>query len=320
MTLLEFSQKFPSEDSCIEYFKKQKEKQGVVCKKCGSKEHYWNKTYNSHDCKQCRYRTTLRSGTVMESSKLPFKYWLYTIYLMTMTKKTFSAMEVQRQLGHKRYEPIWTMMHKIRCIMGLRDDKYDFEGVVEVDDAFFKTYSVDNEEDVKEEGKKNKRGRGSLGQSKVVVMAKIEPKVGRPKKHKKSSKFRFVKMVVIPNSGSEIMNNVVSQSTKKEGLTLKTDGWRGFNKFKEISQKHDRRVVKPKEASKILPWVHTMISNTKRNFLGINHQMQNEYLQNYLNEFCYKTNRRNFGQGLFERLIVATLEDTWFGKVRYANG
>ena len=245
---------------------------------CRSKEHYWNKTYNSHDCKQCRYRTTLRSGTVMESSKLPFKYWLYTIYLMTMTKKTFSAMEVQRQLGHKRYEPIWTMMHKIRCIMGLRDDKYDFEGVVEVDDAFFKTYSVDNEEDVKEEGKKNKRGRGSLGQSKVVVMAKIEPKVGRPKKHKKSSKFRFVKMVVIPNSGSEIMNNVVSQSTKKEGLTLKTDGWRGFNKFKEISQKHDRRVVKPKEASKILPWVHTMISNAKRNFLGINHQMQNEYL------------------------------------------
>jgi hypothetical protein len=29
-------------------------------------------------------------------------------------------------------------MHKIRAIMGHRDDKYDLDGVVELDDAFFK--------------------------------------------------------------------------------------------------------------------------------------------------------------------------------------
>ena len=74
---------------------------------------------------------------------------------MTMAKKGIPAMELQRRLGHKRYEPIWAMMHKRRSVMGIGDEKYDFGGVVERDDAFFKTYS-DEEED-----ESPKRGRGS---------------------------------------------------------------------------------------------------------------------------------------------------------------
>ena len=54
---------------------------------------------------------------------------------MTSTKKTFSALEMQRQLGHKRYQPIWEMMHKLRSVMGLRDGKYTLNGVVELDEA-----------------------------------------------------------------------------------------------------------------------------------------------------------------------------------------
>ncbi|MGB4205060.1 MAG: IS1595 family transposase, partial [Bacteroidales bacterium] len=39
-----------------------------------------------------------------------------------------------------------------------------------------------------------------------------------------------------------------------------------------------------------------------------------------LDEFCYKTNRRYFGVNLFDRLIVAAVEDTWYGKFRYKYG
>ena len=62
------------------------------------------------ECKQCGHRTTLRSGTVMQSSKLPFQYWFLAMHLLTSTKKSFSAKEIQRQIGHKRYEPIWAMV------------------------------------------------------------------------------------------------------------------------------------------------------------------------------------------------------------------
>jgi hypothetical protein len=313
MNFIDFVKKYPSEASCIKHFREVKEAKGIVCKKCGSTRHYWNKTYNSHDCCNCRYRTTLRSGTVMESSNLPFQYWLYAIYLMTMTKKGISGKELQRQLGHKRYEPIWLMMHKIRLVMGMRDDNYELEGVVEIDDAFFKTHS-DNKVDAP-----IKRGRGSQQKSKVLVMAKVEPKQGRPKKYKKSSAFRYVKMVVIPDSSAESMNNAIAHSTIPTFIA-KSDGWLGFNRIKDVSSKHIKKVTSPKEASKTLPWVHTMISNAKRNFLGINHKIKDAYLQNYLDEFCYKTNRRYFGVNLFERLMVASVEDTWYGKVRYNNG
>ena len=36
----------------------------------------------------------------------------------------------------------------------------------------------------------------------------------------------------------------------------------------------------------------------------MHHQLQNEYLQYYLDEFCYKFNRRYFGEKLFDRLLM----------------
>ncbi|MFO0494729.1 MAG: IS1595 family transposase, partial [Flavobacteriia bacterium] len=35
--------------------------------------------------------------------------------------------------------------------------------------------------------------------------------------------------------------------------------------------------------------------------------ISNEYLQNYLNEFCYRLNRRYFGDNLFNRMVVAVV-------------
>ena len=54
-----------------------------------------------------------------------------------------------------------------------------------------------------------------------------------------------------------------------------------------------------------LQWVHIAISNAKRTLLGIFHKIKGKYLQNYLNEFCYKLNRRYFGETLFDRLTLA---------------
>ena len=56
---------------------------------------------------------------------------------MSLTKKGFSALELQRLLGHKRYEPIWLMMPKIGISMGHRDDKYILDGYIEMDEGFF---------------------------------------------------------------------------------------------------------------------------------------------------------------------------------------
>lgn len=96
-------------------------------------------------------------------------------------------------------------------------------------------------------------------------MTEVRPNKGRRAKNKKSSAFRFVKMFVIADSGSETINATSLESLSKDSK-IKTDGWRGFNKLKEIVKKHIKKVVLPEEAPIVLPWVHTMISNAKRNF------------------------------------------------------
>lgn len=158
MKLIEFTQHFPDEQSCRIAFRDYRLKVGLNCRKCGCTRHYWMKTIEQFQCKECGTRMTLRKGTVMEDSNLPFRIWFIAIHLMTSVKKPISAKEMQRQLGHPRYEPIWYMMKMTRVAMGSRDEQRTLSGMVEIDEGFFTTVDSDNR------GKRKprlKRGRGS---------------------------------------------------------------------------------------------------------------------------------------------------------------
>ncbi len=53
---------------------------------------------------------------------------------------------------------------------------------------------------------------------------------------------------------------------------------------------------------KVPPWVHISISNAKRSILDTYHDIKGDFLQLYLNEFCYKFNWRYFGFHLSGRV------------------
>lgn len=302
MNLINFIEQFPDEQSCKLKFKAMRDETGVTCRHCGGKDHYWQQSIWMYECKKCRSRTTLRSGTVMQASKLPFRYWFIAMHLITSTKKPNSALEMQRQIGHKFYEPIWYMMQKIRKTMGIRDQNYQLDKIVELDEGFFE--SVDTEIPLDEKPKKLKRGRGSEKQSKVIVMASTTHTLKAPEKHRKQTRFRYVKMVVVEDLKSATIDQKVIQNIKGNAL-VKTDNYKSYNNVNNLVWVHQAQTVKPKEASKVLPWVHTMISNAKRSLLGIHHMISKKYYQDYLDEFCYKVNRRYFGEKLFDRLLVA---------------
>ncbi len=310
MRLLEFSKQFGGEEACKQYFKEFREKQGLKCSKCGCTNFHWIPSHDRWQCKECMKQISLRSGTLLEASKLPYHYWIYAIFLMVNTKKGISALEMQRQLGHKRYEPIWAMMHKIRQSMGNRDDRYQLDKIVEFDDAFVKTSS-----DYKEDDTYGKRkGRGTLSKTPIAMMAstsKGSEKV-QEKKNKKSTKLRFVKMKVIEDQTSESFEKVVATNVN-ESSTLVTDGFRSYSKLHKYVKKHLAEKIPGKDAEKKLPWVHTAVSNLKRELLGKYHNVKDDYLQSYLNEYCYKVNRRYFGEQLFERVMLAAVEQPWYG-------
>lgn len=305
MKLVEFTKHFPDEESCKAAFKVYRLKQGITCTKCGGISHYWKQYREQWECKTCKHRTTLKSGTVMHGSKLPFQYWFIAMHLITSTKKSFSAKEIQRQLGHKRYEPIWAMVHKLRSVMGLRDEEYQLKEEIELDEGFFETVSI-----TRDKSEPLKRGRGSQRQTTVLVSveSKDAGENHNPKKHGKKKQVRYLKMKVVESLKKECITNAVKTSVEKNTKIVsdKSTSYVDLEKNFEIESK----VIPKKDIVKVLPWVHTAISNAKRLFLDVHHRIDDDFLQNYLNEFCYKFNRRYFDD-LFDRLLVAAVSYRW---------
>ena len=138
MELRQFFEKYPDEYTCIEEFKNKRLENGLVCKKCHHTQHSFRKTDLKFQCKNCGNRLSLRSGTVMENSNLPVRYWMICIELLTLSKRKMSILKIQYLLGHKRYEPIWLMVQKIRLVMQKRDQKYRLRAYSDFDSEFLK--------------------------------------------------------------------------------------------------------------------------------------------------------------------------------------
>lgn len=303
MNILNFALKFPDEDACRQKFKELRDQIGVVCRHCNCKEHYWLKNKQAYECKNCHARQTLRSGTVMQHSKLPFRYWFAAMYLLTATKGSFSSVELQRQLGHNRYQPIWEMANKIRDVMGKRDDEYQLSGEIELDDAFFTT-----EISLEEKNEPLKRGRGSQKKTKVLVMTESKT-VENPKHGKKPKQVKYLKMKVMEDLLSDTIAKKVKEHVESTADVISDDST-SYTKIKNHVRSHTAAVTPTEQLSKLLPWVHTAISNAKRQLLGVYYKIKPEYLQYYLNQFCYKFNRRYFGEKQFDRLLVAAVSYT----------
>jgi len=299
MNLFSFTAHFDSEEACRNHFKEERDKIGVVCKRCGHTKHFWIKSRWSYECKSCRSRTSLRSGTIMQGSNLPFLVWYRTMFLLSATKKGFSSKEIQKQLGLKRYEPVWAMVHKLRKAMGNRDARYTLEGMIEMDEGYF---TVESSEIEKTQGG---RGRGAAGKSNVAVMAE-STQLEDVESGKKSSQCRYFKAKVLNSHKASEINETIEDSFDEKSIVF-TDDSTSYVDISDYVELHVTEKSSEKLTKETLRWVHITISNAKRNLLGNYHKIKGKYLQLYLDEFVYKLNRRYFGDRLFERLVIANI-------------
>lgn len=303
MNIVGFAELFPNEESCKEHLKESREKEGIVCKNCEGTHHYWLKNKWMWQCSVCNFRTSLRSGTILESSKLPIRKWFLAMAFMSYSKKGISAKELQRQLSHLYYEPIWLMMHKLRASMGQRDSRYNLEGMLEFDEGHFEKATT------KEDKQNLKRGKGSQRQQNVAVMAESTP-LEDPVTGKKSKHVRYFKMRVLDSYKTEDIDQMVKESASKESVIF-SDKSNTYLNMADYVEVHVVEKSTSETTNSTLKWVHIAIANAKRTLLGIYHRINGEYLQAYLDEFCYKLNRRYFGENLFDRLLIASINGNW---------
>lgn len=299
MNLFSFTAHFGSEEACRNHFKQERDKVGVTCAKCGGTHHYWIKSRWSYECKSCRHRTSLRSGTIMQSSNLSFMVWYKAMFLMSATKKGFSSKEMQKQLAIKRYEPVWAMVHKLRKAMGKRDARYTLEGMIEFDEGYFTVESSEVEKS------KGTRGRGAAGKTNVAIMAESTP-LEDIETGEKSSQCRYFKAKVLTSHESSEINELITNSLDEKCIVF-SDKSTSYVDIADLVELHIMEKSDKETTTETLRWVHITISNAKRNLLGNYHKIKGKYLQQYLDEFVYKLNRRYFGDKIFDRLVVANI-------------
>ena len=110
------------------------------------------------------------------------------MHQMSATKKGYSVLEMQRQIGHRRYHPVSALMHKLRLSMTNRDEKHPSKDEIELYEAFFTAISEEKSDEPQ------KRGAGSMQIAKA--MAESKP-VSEEKNYKKAFKYGYFKMCKI---------------------------------------------------------------------------------------------------------------------------
>ncbi len=276
LSLMTFENKFNTAAKREKYLFKQRFPKGFVCPECGHNEYYYLKNRKLYQCKECKHQTSITAGTVMHRSRISLKKWFWTIYLTSTDKGGIAATTLSERLKVS-YPTAWLMLHKIREAMKNRDNHYQLGNIIEIDDAFFGG---------KDEG--NKRGRGTR-KAKVLVQLSTSDE-GKPE---------FAKMTIVEDMKEKTIMDEIRNNVKTD-TTIKTDGFRAYNGLSADRYNHIT-------VDYIMRWVHIVISNAKTFMKGTYHGACDEHLQKYLDEFCYRFNRRFWEGQLFNRLITACL-------------
>mgnify|MGYP000884852810 CR=1 FL=1 len=114
MSELEYIEIYKDERFAIEAFKEFRMRKGIVCKKCGYTHHYWLESKRQFQCKACKFRTTLRSGTVLEGSKLPITYFFIAIHLLIKYGNELTTEKFQEVAEHKHFDAMWDFLRRVK--------------------------------------------------------------------------------------------------------------------------------------------------------------------------------------------------------------
>ena len=117
-------------------------------------------------------------------------------------------------------------------------------------------------------------------------------------------------MKVLDNHKKDSINETIAENLVEQSIVF-SDKSTSYVDIAELVETHIMEKSSKETTNDTLKWVHIAISNAKRNLLGVYHKVKGKYLQLYLDEFCYKLNRRYFGERLFDRLVIAVANNYW---------
>lgn len=269
-SVMDFFNRIPDEDAARNYLESGRWPNGIKCIHCSHDEIWKVRGGKLYTCKACRKQFTIRTGTVMEDSKIPLKKWLFAMYLMTVSRKGVSSIQLAKQLGVTQ-KSAWFMAHRIResC-----QSEGMLSGTVEADETYVGGLARNMHR-----SKKNSSGIGTGGKGKAVVFGM-------------KSRSGEVRAQVLPEITSKELHKAIKTGVAV-GSVLYTDEFRGYNGLND----YKRTCVCHSKGEYVTGDAHTNSIESfwaiiKRAHMGTFHQMSKKHLFRYINEFVFKANTK----------------------------
>lgn len=290
MTFMELMKKFPTEESVIEYYLSIRYPNGVYCNHCGSAQVYQKTSRKKvFNCPDCNNTFSSFKGTIFEKSSTDLRKWMYAIHLFINGKKGISGLQLQREIG-VTYKTAWRMLQQIRLAMGNAENQEFFDTIVEIDETYVggkPRKSNNHDDDDKGNSTPNKRGRGT---NKTPVVGMVD----------RNNKKVFAK-VAMPNglgqklTAKQLMDILKVVSKQENNNTIMSDEFRSYDPLSKNNFVHLR--IDHKKTFSDNNGTHTnniesFWATLKRGVYGIYHHISIEYMQRYVDEFCFRYNNK----------------------------
>lgn len=295
---LEFAKLFPDNESCIEYLAQWRWPDGFRCPRCEGDRATRLTTRPLWECRNCGHQTSVTAGTALHRTKLPLTIWLYALWRLSTNRTSISALQLQRETGVGSYETAWSLLHKVRRVLGESDQYQLRREAIEVDES-------------QVGGKGTGMGR-RLGESGAWIVAAVERiEVNRPDK-KPYQASGSARMEVVRNTGAKTLDAFVNWAVLR-GSHIVTDAWHGYDHLEDQGYVHEVHVLRGDstviEATQ--PKVHLLFSNLKALINGTFHGVSPRHLWSYLREYVYRFNRRRYGERTFGFMVRRVMTGPW---------
>jgi hypothetical protein len=204
---------------------------------------------------------------------------------MAHDKTGTSALRISKHLGMHR-STVSVIMHKIRLAMAHREESLTLAGSIEMDEAFFGGRT------------KKKKGQKPPSKDKVQVLILVESE---------GTQAGNLVMKVIESNQYDDLKSIVAQKIESDppGQWFRTDGLGSHHVVMQFGHRLKMGHIPKSLLDQEMRCVSLAISHAKQFFKGTFHHFCKIHIQRYLDEFCYRWNRRHLERQIASHLIAA---------------
>ena len=278
MNLMKLLRLFSTEEKAKQWLMKELWNNQIQCPKCQSCNIQHDAKHSSmpYRCRDCPNKTkfSIKTGSVMEGSKLSYQTWAVAIYLVTNNTKGISSVRLAKELGITQ-KSAWFLLQRIR--LGFEIKKEKLKGTMEVDETYLggkrKNMSLKKRKELRQ------LGRGVAGKIPIIGM--------------KCRETNQIMACSVEHTDRETPHQFITENTTEDSL-IYTDEARCY-----WGLPREHQTVNHSQCEYVRDDVHTNGIEShwalfKRGYHGTFHWISRKHLNRYVQEFTTRHNIKDW--------------------------